>query len=779
MSNARSLALLGVPLALLGAFCAGAILAPFAAPPADPSAPSALAREASPAAAPSGLSSASERFERREERAPALSSGELGAERVRALAASFDAEFRREEAAADPVAPSETFAVEGRVATPSGEPVARAVIRTIPAMLRFNGWEEEFLQRRNDGRPEERSLERTLRAAAKRHAEIQRDLRSAQSDAEGTFRLSGLRAGIGHTLEAFCAGYEITSIDGSPFPELSPGQNIQLLAKPLVRVPLRVEEGDGKPLEIALVHVESTGQHGWSMPRAWRREEGAIFLARGTYRLHASHVPARGLGTEPVQLEVDPAAPPQELLLRFRNLARLELRVAGKALEGPERRSIHVRVAEHENGQAPTREEMRWSGRKAESSGSGSPALFVARDLEAGPHTVAVLFGETRVLALQTLEIAAGVNTLELTLEERRDDRIVELRAADPEGRGIPDLQVWVQREAEDAADDQGVVVVPMDEVGVLWHLVHAAERLGPAVKWRLRATSPRHGQIAREYDPSSAEKIELRFAEGARLEAELPQARGAQLVVERPPRPERPAEPEQVAQCEFDEGGRALLGPLAPGRYLVRVELRFHRWNSISVLQREIELVPGANRVELALPPLYSVQLSALGPEASTGTVYLSHRSSEGRESAFTVPLEEGRAQLENLPAGRYDAYVQLPKESSVRRVEFSLPGAAELVFPEPSRATAAPGLALDKIDPSSRAGQLGLQPGDVLVGIAGRSLEDPETAWAILLAAPHFLEGESYALEVQRGGQRLELNLPRELLLDPVGNGIVLRGK
>ena len=59
---------------------------------------------------------------------------------------------------------------------------------------------------------------------------------------------------------------------------------------------------------------------------------------------------------------------------------------------------------------------------------------------------------------------------------------------------------------------------------------------------------------------------------------------------------------------------------------------------------------------------------------------------------------------------------------------------------------------------------------------GIAGRSLEDSATAWAILVATPHFVEGESFAVEVMRGGKRMEINVPRELLVDPRGSGLVV---
>ncbi|MBL8900558.1 MAG: hypothetical protein JNM84_23205 [Planctomycetes bacterium] len=773
MSNARFFALLGAPLGLLGAFCAGAILSPFSTPPASSSAPATLAHsEESPRASEGELSPSGDRWTRRDEPAPVLSMGELGEERVRALAANFREEESR--GAAHPASPDagETFAIEGKIATPDGEPVSGALVRTIRADMRFASWEAEFLERPTDGRPGERTLENALRAAAKRHAEISRDLRSAQTDAQGLFRISGLRAGLGHSLEAFCAGYEIVDMNGNPFHDVVPGAPVPLLAKPLVKIPLRIEESDGQLLDAALVQIEATS-HGWSMPRAWRREDAAIYLSAGTYRLHASHMPSRGLSTEPLQVEVVPAAEPRELVLRFKNSARLEIRVTGRELAGPERRSLQVRVAEHEGGRAPTRDELRWSGRPAEPSGSGSPALYIARDLSAGPHTIAVLLGEQRVLAQQVLEIAAGTNTLELSLPERSDDRIVAVHAADPQGRGIPDLQLWIQREAEDGADDHGVLVLPMDEVGALWHLVHEFERLGPAVKWRLHATSPRHGQIVREYDPGTTEKLELRFVDGARLEVLVPNARGATLVLERPPRPEAPKEREELTQSEFDESGRALLGPIAPGRYVARIDLRFHNWNSIPALEREVDLVPGANRLELVLPALYSVQLAVPGEPKPAGHLRLQYRNTDERELSFGIELEDGLARLENLPAGRYEAHMHVGKEPERRRVEFSLPGPAEVVLQEPQRATRVPGIALPELDPGTRAAQLGFQKGDVLLGIAGRSLEDPQTAWALLLAAPHFLEGESFAIEVQRGGQRVELNVPRELLLDPAGNG------
>lgn len=765
MSSHPSLLLSGALLGLLGAFFAGAILAPFSAPASIAAEHGALERLDAPGEARGSTQARpDERFARRDEPAPDPFAGELGEERLATLANELGAEFAREPRRAAEESAGETFAVEGRIATVDGLPVAGAEVRTIPAGLRFASWEAEFLERPADGRPEERSLDHALRAAARRHAEIRRDLRSGKSDAQGRFRIEGVRVGIEHSLEAFCAGYEIQGTDGTPFVGIQPGQSVQLLAKPLVRLPLRVEEGDGTSLEAAIVQVENNG-HGWTMPRAWHRAEGAIYLSPGSYRLSATHLPARGLATKQLSIEVDAAAVPQELRLRFEVLARLEIRVGGQLLAGPERRGLQVRVAAHENGRAPDREQMRWSGRFAEPSGKELPALFVARDLPPGPHSVAVLLGEERVLALRTIEIGAGSNTLELELEETSGDRIVEVEVADPQGRGIPDLQLIVHREAEDDVESDGVAIVPADDEGARWRIIHEAARLTTGVTWRLRATSPRHGQILREYDPRTAGKVELRFAEGARLEVVVPNARGALVAVEAA---------EELAQSELDESGRALLGPFAPGRYYVRLDQRFQGWSTLSVLRREIELAPGSNRLELALPPLYTVRVSAPGSADRGGRVTLRYQSLEGRDERAGFGLENEQAELANLPAGSYELLLRLSKESEPRRAEFSLPGASEVVLAEPSASSAATGVALPELAAGSLAVRFGLRSGDVLVGIAGRKLEDPRTGWAILLAAPHLLEGESFAVEISRAGQRLELNLPRELFLDPEAGGL-----
>jgi hypothetical protein len=774
MSSQPSLLVLGALVGLLGAFFAGAILAPFSAPISVAAEPSARERMEAPGEARgAALASPGGRLVRRDEPAPDLPAGELGEERLRALSRELGGATEHDPRRTAIEASVETFLIEGRVATVDGLPVEGAEVRTIPAGLRFASWEAEFLERPADGRPEERSLEAALRAAARRHAEIRRDLRSAKSDARGQFRIEGVRAGIEHSLEAFCAGYEIQGTDGTPFLGVQPGQSVQLLAKPLVRLPLRIEEGDGTPLDVAIVQVENTG-HGWSMPRAWNRAEGAIFLSAGQYRISATHLPTRGRTTKPLSIEVVASAPPQELLLRFEVLARLEVRVAGKLLAGAERRGVQVRVAAHENGRAPDREQMRWNGRFAEPSGKELPALFVARDLPPGAHSVAVLLGEERVLALRTVEIGAGANAVDIELEETSGDRIVEVAVADPQGRGIPDLQLWVRREAEDDVENDGVEIVPADDEGARWRIVHEAARLTTGVTWRLQANSPRHGQILREYDPRTAGTIELRFAEGARLEVLVPNASGAQVALEaaEPLGTSKPTE--EFAQSELDEGGRALLGPFAPGRYVVRLDQRFQGWSTLPLLRREIELTPGPNRLELALPPLYAVRVSAPGSADRGGRVMLRYRSLEGREERTGIGLENEQAELTNLPAGRYELSLRLSKEPEPRRVEFSLPGATEAVLAEPSASAAAPGVALPELEAGSLATRFGLRSGDVLVGIAGRKLDDPRTAWAILRAAPHLLEGESYAVELLRGGQRLELNLPRELFLDPDASGL-----
>jgi hypothetical protein len=101
-------------------------------------------------------------------------------------------------------------------------------------------------------------------------------------------------------------------------------------------------------------------------------------------------------------------------------------------------------------------------------------------------------------------------------------------------------------------------------------------------------------------------------------------------------------------------DGGTMRSRPSKPGPYELRLTLKIGEWSNLVVAKRAVDLASGENALEIAVPPLYPLDLD-LGADES-GTCFLHHVTDDDDTEFVNVELDaDGRAKFDLVPAGRY----------------------------------------------------------------------------------------------------------------------------
>jgi hypothetical protein len=111
--------------------------------------------------------------------------------------------------------------------------------------------------------------------------------------------------------------------------------------------------------------------------------------------------------------------------------------------------------------------------------------------------------------------------------------------------------------------------------------------------------------------------------------------------------------------QPAINAEGVQSFGPLAPGTYVITVNLKRQRWQLTPVATHEVVLKSGTNTHSVPLPVVYTLTVTVDGAKDGA-TIYLSQvRKKQGTRRMYfpshRQKVKNGRAVFENLPAGEY----------------------------------------------------------------------------------------------------------------------------
>lgn len=786
MDRTRPLLFVALLLAIVGAFFAGAVLAPFTAPvePGEGGRELLGAGGAFEAASRGGEGFGPRgSIARAEDEEEALDLAAIRAAEASAkVAAEMDFAPAAVGASEKPIA---TGAITGVVLDIAGQPIAGVLLRARP--MGDARWRERQLEdlalRPRDGSPPIVDLQRSLRQAAQNFARFDGRMLEATSDAEGGFRFEDLSSEAWR-IEAYAKGWQLRS-SLTDDPRIWPGQKLDFTGTRLERVEVAVLDSVEAPVARASLDVFTPNQG--EEQRLWTQEEPYLWLAPGTYRVRARLKPGQAPASETSVVVVDPgvAVPPLRLVLQ--DESRVVGALSGEVLTRFGRRAIGIEIADAGSGP-----EMEWEyygggygGRRtrgAEIEEVGGELRYRLEGLKPGKQKLRVRLGRALILEERELEIPTGELRVDLDLALPSGTRVVEAVVLD--GAGLPqlDARVHVQTRGGERRSGESAVALPA-EAG-RWWLVHHPKLLEQASTWTFVAhvQSQRQGVLQQVYKPEQEERLELRFAEPAHLLVRVNGAAPKGVMVQLALQPEKKSESdpqEEETNAGLGEATEVALGPLRPGRYKLLVRGAQRDWNWFTLLEESIELRPGRQERALTLPELHTLAIrvtDAQPGQSQRGSIWRADDPSSSFRTSFQV--NGGNGEIAGLPAGRYEAELSERGQSSARRESFSVPGTSTLVF-GPANPNAAPklGVRVDLQDPQGRAARAGLMQGDVVVGIAGKRFEKAEEVMPRFSGAPYYLSGGSIALEVERAGAIVRLEVETDVLLQPQNSGVRFR--
>jgi hypothetical protein len=208
--------------------------------------------------------------------------------------------------------------------------------------------------------------------------------------------------------------------------------------------------------------------------------------------------------------------------------------------------------------------------------------------------------------------------------------------------------------------------------------------------------------------------------------------------------------------------------GPLAPGPYVVTVNLKRQQWAYSPISTHDVVLKSGPNTHSVPLPDLYPLTVTVEG--AGDGTMLrISPVNRGGSRMYFPTPsqkVKNGRVEFENLPAGEY--HISASGGNVKGKMTVTLPGSTTVRFvAEVQR----PAYRVRITNPEGLFARAGLKSGDIVIGINGQDFTDP-VLMATLMAAAR--KQKSAALTVLRGLSRVIV----EVDLSATGTGNAASG-
>ena len=585
---------------------------------------------------------------------------------------------------APPEVPTGTGVVTGTVKTTDGAPLPGVEITLVPREKeeRAPAWAW-----RGDGKAPD--LPSAVKDFVDRFRRIEATRRTTTTGADGAYRAEGL-ADLEYGVSATLAGWQIRS-DGSS--RAKPDGKVDFRAQAVSRVEFAVTLPDGtepagaslvgqridQPGGPAILHLEARPAD--DPPRA--RDLGDHRVRRRERRAPDGGAgPGVGRGG---RRAADGATRPR----RPDGPAREGRLPEGGAARGGMRGSIAIAPVPPGRGADPALLAGSGQSQRSWSRDGGSDAQVATfPDLPPGRYLVG-LSRDWGAAPTVTKEVDVGTGATDVTLDVpplRRDEYVV-VRVLGPDGKPIPNARVMGGFTGPSGASSGPVEVIDRED-GSKWALHHhadamPAEATAGAVSWWLEAWAEGYGKKRSEYRRDGAASVDFRFDEPGTIEVTVAGASsgasagrfrvgvtgGAEeamyYVHDRGTRDEN----------RVDASGRARIRGVQPGEYDLLLFLSGEMTGlGGEVARQKVTVRSGTTEARMTVPPLYEVTIEGL-----QGTGWVTRREQGRRFQRSLRATADGRAVVDGLPAGEYQA------GSGDRRATFRVPGATTVRLEKP----------------------------------------------------------------------------------------------
>jgi hypothetical protein len=635
-----------------------------------------------------------------------------------------------------PTAPRGTGEIRGTVRTERGEGVAG---------VRVTGEE----QVEETSVPEGATLAEETRILARNLARVHAGRVRAESGPDGAFVLSGL-ADASYVLRAEREGYEFGGTGLGR--DLRPGRTAEIVAVPVVALPIRVLMPDGTAAASARIELSAEDRE-LERSAEWAPEDPLVDVPAGLWRVRAVAGEGDEFGSPFVSVALDRGVVPEPVVLPL--VARPGIR--GRLVPPetcPPGQWITVVVLRGGGEDGPLEYERLASADRQAGCGEDSDYAFAFPDLKPGTYHVAALGNWSGVLARTVVEVSDRMVIVELVGQDLPRAGYIVVHAEGPDGRPAElDGSATCFFETDQGDQSWGGAAARRPDGSFM--VEFPAEEGGGRVHRRvLVVASSAFGEGEAEFTRTEATEVTVRFGEAAWIDAEVSGLAeiedGGELRLAAFPEEGRSA---RLTGREVFEDGKTRIGPLQPGTFRVRL---FHQRprGEVPIADQTVTLRAGSNRLALRVPPLFDVTVLQEEDGGGRWEFHLSRPEEQFGWGVSGEPGADGGVVFRGLPAGKYELW-GWRDDGDNSYMEVTLPGATSVRF-EPRTQNV---LRVTVSDPHGILARAGLETGDLVIGIDGQEFECGQHMFSLLQAAA---AKKTAKFIVSRGGETLTLDVP-----------------
>ncbi len=575
--------------------------------------------------------------------------------------------------------------------------------------------------------------------------------RECESGLNGGFTTGGLPPGA-YRLSARLNGWEFETVPpGNVW--YRPGDNAELLARPVREVEVRVVLPDGGTASRAEILCR---QGSVKKTLIWSQSDSTVRLGPGDWRLSATA--AEGVLRSP-ETRVDQAHVALDLHLAG------SPSIHGRVLFPDDEQGYPVyvcilRIASEQQADAS----LLAGSRKGKLVESAHEAEFNFPDLQPGLWLLGAFGPDGTVHGLESVVVDDDPVSREIPVPPAPYPKYLLLKVESPAGEALTDVELAVGVRHGSRArywrSPSSIEILPDGRIRIP-HYVCGPNEHREDMHYRIAVTSSDYGKVGREYDPARESELLVRYTDPAKLEVRVSGIEGSALNgrvrVELEPAPG--AARGFTDYRDIGADGCTEYGPLAPGEYTITVGVDRGRRNLQPLAERTVTLASGTVVERFALPRVCTVTV-----RGAPGSYDLRPASGIDRRPIGGIrPSENGQVEFDFVPAGHYllTAYRDIGRRRivSIGHMALAVNEDLEVGF------LAAPVNAfLVRItDPAGALAQAGLADGDRIVAINGKEPEDLQDLRSSLRSAR---TQETVRLTVLRSGQRHQVTLDAKLL-------------
>ena len=586
--------------------------------------------------------------------------------------------------------------IRGRVMDTEGRPIASVLVRATRRMERGNSASDPS---KVGVVPQDLSLERHLRDAAKEYAAGRSRSFEATSNASGEFALKGLQEGR-YSISPYAEGYLLKNKAGrAGYIEARTGEEIELFGEAILDVLVSVRLADGTEVKNAIVrcsdHPIASGDD-WSQGLfgsgrnefTWSPDSPRLRLPAKTVYLKAFADPSSNdpsldtnkvdFRSESVEVVLEPGTNPPTVTLSLEGRPGIRGRVIYPA-ERLRDSTPQVHLLAIPPGGDVNLEVL------AEADPSvrlwrGSQHSFSFLDILPGRYAVGINRDwNAPIVVHEVIDVGADIVECELRLPPPDLDQFIQVTVLRPDGGMANQVSFGFTHRSGGSSSSQSGGSPMRTQEGVYLYSVpvnsNNAYYVEPSAEDEFLISVRAEGYSEMEALLSPGQRdLTIQFTEEAFLDVVVHGIAGTGLegrleIFMRPTLGGGGGTSRSSAGEDVSPNGEAHLEGLAVQRY--RLTLRT-QWRHTSpgnyqrgtdLMTTDVDLQPGANLIEITAPPVYTLEVLLEGTSEirNISLTRVSPETGEVMESIAAQNTDErGLALFDQLPAGHYRVEAQ-----------------------------------------------------------------------------------------------------------------------